>query len=218
MDTFGHISTDPLGALPIEIFLTILEDFVPKSHDRRELISVVNLSSVCRNWRRIITNTPTFWLYVTLNASFNERHYSPARYPARLERQLERTGTAQLHISWYLSGQVHPRLMEIVHKHAPLERWRSLFLCTNATASRINWLFGASVTRVPPTFPPLVGRFDNLEAVYLYGDPILSPNFVQLLEQTALRLRRLGLNMNQSPILKERFPKTFRRIEMYAAG
>jgi hypothetical protein len=98
MDTMWQLPTDLLGALPIEIFLTILEEFVPKSHDRRELISVVNLSSVCRNWRRIIINTPTFWIYVTINPSFNERHYSRARYPARLELQLQRTGTALLHI------------------------------------------------------------------------------------------------------------------------
>jgi hypothetical protein len=214
----GKITTDLLGALPIEIFLITLEEFVPTSHDRRELISVVNLSSVCRNWRRIITNTPRFWIYVTINPSFNERHYSRARYPARLELQLHRTGTALLHIRWYLSGGVHPKLMEIVYKKAPLERWRSLSLCMNENASNINWRFGAFITHVPPDFPVLLGRFDNLETVSLYGVLILSTHFVELVEQTALRLRRLEVNQSRSPVLKAKFPKTFRFFEMYAAG
>jgi len=218
MDSSEAVSTDPLYVLPTELSLKILEEFIPRSHNRRELALVVNLSSVCRNWRRIITNTAGFWTHVSLNPSGIEKKYRQERYPACLERQLQRTGTALLDISWYICGEMHPELMRILRVHAPLERWRSLSLYQVVTTGVPMRVVSDIYVQVSTAccFPLMEGALSNLVEIKLEGDAPLCNHFVDLLDHTALQLQQATIGRTYSTLLPDILPNTLRRLRLLA--
>jgi hypothetical protein len=211
MNSTTRIPPGPL-TLPVEIVVMILEPFIPLCQSRRELVSVINLSGVCRYWRRIIISTPIFWTKISLEASYRGRKLGYEHYLACLELQLQRTGTKLLDVSYYINGDVEPELSPIVQKYAPLERWRTLSLCL--TRGKPN----TPSRHTTAIIPYEEGNLKNLEELTLYGNGLLTRDLIDLVEGTAMRLRRFKVGMTYSPILKSKFPKTLRRIETKTSG
>jgi len=209
-----------MNHLPTELLLTILELFTPQSHNRRELIAVVNLSAVCKKWRNIVINTPSFWTYMTLSPSYNERNRQLIWYTQRLELHLQRTGDALLHVNWYFNGKnyAYLKFARIIYAYAPLNRWRSLSLCLGNHVIECSLHDGISIIYGTTQFPYLSGAFEHLEELSVHGDRVPSFQFVALVEESALRLRRLDLGDAYLPFMKIYFPRSVERIERHAAG
>lgn len=201
----AEIEGPPQGAqnhidrLPTELLLTVMENSCPLSHGIVAYRAVLTLAGVCHKWREAVLNTPTFWTHVTLHPQSHEHktYLKPIifpSYPARLVLQLERTKTAPLEIRWVIDGEPHPQLVDIIQSLAPLSRWRtfSLYLSTKRTN-----FFGPtdSITLKDSgsLIPRVIGAFDNLKKLSLYGLAECPSYWIDLLETTALRLERLEI-------------------------
>lgn len=184
--------------LPQELLLMILENFCPQSHSRPEQIVVHNLAAVCRKWRATIYDTSAFWVYVTLNPAPSERPFDLPSYLARLVLHLQRTKQALLNISWHINGgELNPQLPHIREKFAPLTRWRSLKLCMTSSWIRSPASEGYTRLRARALIPDLPGTFKNLEELTLCGHSSCSFHFLALVNETALKLRKLEFRGRQ---------------------
>lgn len=207
--------TSPSEQLPTEILLIIFEENSPKSHSRAEYRAILALASVCQTWRRVIINTPSFWTYVNLNPTHYERNFDVGDtiYSSRLSIQLQRTRTAPLHISWYLNGTLHPRLLNIIYIMAPLLRWRSLAIYVSSLCVTNSRASGARAINVYPEIPCLSGSFENLQQLSFYGTGEFPLWLADLVEDTALKLRKLEVGTNYTGILRTHLKEASARVK-----
>lgn len=213
-------TTNPVELMPTELLLAIFEIFCPQSYNKSEQAFVRSLASVCQRWRLIILDTPTFWTCINLSPLHNMDPGNTSRRIPRFVLQLQRTKIALLDVEWDISGKPHPQLQVVVQAFAPVSRWRSLFLYTSYLA--INRLSGGVPGRIAlgqnaPSMPWLFGSFDNLEEMSLRGNIRFPRHFVDLVENTALGLRRLEAQTLQLPAVCRYFPKAALRVTTFMA-
>jgi hypothetical protein len=90
-----------------------------------------SIASVCRLWRQIIINTPSFWTKLRI---FPTQRTTTAESIARLDAQFRRSGTLPLSIHWHCNGDPRVPFDDMAVMAAwlldtvPLARWQSLLV------------------------------------------------------------------------------------------
>lgn len=159
--TFYHF-----GRLPVEIAHTIFSLVVSEDHAQ-----VVVLGQVCRDWRRVVVNTPSLWTFLTLstvNPTVKAALWR-TRSKGKLTALCIRSGDAKT--MWAL------HMLELT----PLEHLRTLSL------TEVD--FAALRGQLPLLSHEVIGRLEKLE---LY-DPLPSLDCHWLFQPPTLALRTLSV-------------------------
>lgn len=131
-------------------------------------------------------------------------------YPEALVLQMKRTKDSLLDVRWTIRERVHPELPEIIQEFAPLERWRSLTLCINPLLAYNIYI--RPIGEIVPSIPDMFGTFENLEEMTLLGATEYSKCFIDMVEKSALKLRRLEIERSQEMLVRKHLPETCGRV------
>jgi hypothetical protein len=200
----------PISILPHEILREIFLYFQPDPPSRVEFPkAVVQLSAVCRYWRRIILSISHLWTQVVYKVARYCDNQLLREHLSWLKIFLKRSGSLPLDITleiYSLDGEVQSKLFEFLMIKAPFHRWRSLELYCPFCPSP-GWQSTS-----------LTGEFSSLTSLSYHGYPIGLFPLLPIINRSANQLRQLYVSSLDAQFMMKLHPSIMGRISALITG
>ena len=203
----------PIKSLPNELLCKILEtaiETMPAQYDPHR-VRKHELATVCRHWRDIIANTPSFWSLVRL---------APTWGKALVKVHLKRSGQCPLDLVFagFRSRVKFIALLDIVMPTT--HRWRSLSISSQGSIDALfilqtfdNTIFPLLTLLSIPTLPP------SEEFKEHRGSPVRIPYYPKFLSLgNAPQLRSLEIRRDFFPLDDIQLPPTLEKLSLDIAS